>query len=80
MRRKYDNLYGFQLPLMMLVKQAPTAPSGPYHLHVQFLPLQRSATKHKYLASIETGFGTFLADTSPEEMAAQLRKTEPVTG
>jgi UDPglucose--hexose-1-phosphate uridylyltransferase len=80
MRRKYDNLYGFQLPLMMLVKQAPArTDSAPYHLHIQFLPLQRSATKHKYLASIETGFGTFLADTSPEDMAAQLRKTEPVT-
>lgn len=81
MRRKYDNLYGFQLPLMMLVKQAPLPDrTAPYDLHVQFLPLQRSATKHKYLASIETGFGTFLADTSPEEMAAQLRKAEPVVG
>jgi UDPglucose--hexose-1-phosphate uridylyltransferase len=80
-RRKYDNLYGFQLPLMMLVKQAPAAaPDMPYHLHIQFLPLQRSATKHKYLASIETGFGTFLADTSPEDMAAQLRRAEPATG
>jgi UDPglucose--hexose-1-phosphate uridylyltransferase len=79
MRRKYDNLYGFQLPLMMLVKQAPTREhAAPYHFHVQFLPLQRSATKHKYLASIETGFGTFLADTSPEDMAAQLRQTAPV--
>ena len=78
MRRKYDNLYGFQLPLMMLVKQSPTQEHAtPYHLHVQFLPLQRSATKHKYLASIETGFGTFLADTSPEDMAAQLRRAEP---
>jgi UDPglucose--hexose-1-phosphate uridylyltransferase len=78
MRRKYDNLYGFQLPLMMLVKQSPIQEHAtPYHLHVQFLPLQRSATKHKYLASIETGFGTFLADTSPEDMAAQLRCAEP---
>ena len=78
MRRKYDNLYGFQLPLMMLVKQSPTQEHAtPYHLHVQFLPLQRSATKHKYLAAIETGFGTFLADTSPEDMAAQLRRAEP---
>lgn len=78
-RRKYDHLYGFQLPLMMLVKQAPTRDSTvPYDLHVQFLPLQRSATKHKYLASIETGFGTFLADTSPEDMAAKLREIEPV--
>jgi UDPglucose--hexose-1-phosphate uridylyltransferase len=80
-RRKYDNLYGFQLPLMMLVKQAPTRPTDatPYHFHVQFLPLQRSATKHKYLASIETGFGTFLADTSPEDTAATLRAMNPKT-
>jgi UDPglucose--hexose-1-phosphate uridylyltransferase len=77
-RRKYDNLYGFQLPLMMLVKQSPVrAVPTQYHFHVQFLPLQRSATKHKYLASIETGFGSFLADTSPEDMAAKLRDTDP---
>jgi UDPglucose--hexose-1-phosphate uridylyltransferase len=80
-RRKYDNLYGFPLPLMMLVKQAPAKETRrPYHFHIQFLPLQRSATKHKYLASIETGFGTFLADTGPEDMAAKLRETEPVSG
>jgi len=77
-RKKYDNLYGFQLPLMMLVKQAPVKDStAPYHFHIQFLPLQRSATKYKYLASIETGYGTFLADTSPEDMAAKLRELEP---
>jgi UDPglucose--hexose-1-phosphate uridylyltransferase len=80
-RKKYDNLYGFQLPLMMLVKQAPVKDSTtPYHCHIQFLPLQRSATKHKYLASIETGYGTFLADTSPEDMAAKLRVLEPSNG
>jgi UDPglucose--hexose-1-phosphate uridylyltransferase len=74
-RRKYDNLYGFMLPLMMAVKQAPLRdPAAPYHFHIQFLPLQRSATKLKYLATIETGYGTFLADIAPEEMAATLRK------
>ncbi|MBV9302955.1 MAG: galactose-1-phosphate uridylyltransferase [Acidobacteriaceae bacterium] len=79
-RRKYDNLYGFLMPLMMPVKQAPLRePDSPYHFHVQFLPLQRSATKLKYLATIETGFGTFLADTSPENMAENLRRSEPVT-
>ncbi len=79
-RRKYDALYGFLLPLMMTVKQAPLKETDPpYHLHVQFLPLQRSATKLKYLASIETGYGTFLADTAPEEMANNLRQCEPAT-
>ncbi|MBV9612889.1 MAG: galactose-1-phosphate uridylyltransferase [Acidobacteriaceae bacterium] len=80
MRRKYDNLYGFLLPLMMTVRQAPLQqPEAAYHLYVQFLPLQRSRTKLKYLASIETAYGTFLADTAPEEMAENLRKCEPVT-
>jgi UDPglucose--hexose-1-phosphate uridylyltransferase len=79
-RQKYDNLYGFVMPLMMTVKQAPLRESEPpYHLHVQFLPLQRSAAKLKYLASIETAYGTFLADTAPEQMAESLRKSEPVT-
>jgi UDPglucose--hexose-1-phosphate uridylyltransferase len=77
-RRKYDNLYGFMLPLMMAVKQGPLQDqAAPYHFHIQFLPLQRSATKLKYLATIETGFGTFLADIAPEEMAATLRNCEP---
>lgn len=79
-RRKYDALYGFVLPLMMSVRQAPLQQSdAPYHLYVQFMPLQRSATKLKYLATIETGYGTFLADTAPEEMAEILRGREPET-
>ncbi len=79
-RKKYDALYGFVMPLMMIVKQAPLRqPQAPYHLHVEFLPLQRSATKLKYLASIETGYGTFLADTAPEQMAENLRRSEPAT-
>jgi UDPglucose--hexose-1-phosphate uridylyltransferase len=65
---------------MMAVKQAPLRkPEIPYHFHIQFLPLQRAANKLKYLATMETGFGTFLADTAPEEVAEKLRQTEPAT-
>ena len=79
-RQKYDNLYGFILPLMMAVKQGPLrSQEAPYHFHLQFLPLQRSPTKLKYLATIETGYGTFLADTAPEEMAENLRRCAPAT-
>lgn len=79
-RRKYDNLYGFMLPLMMAVKQAPLRMLDlAYHFHIDFLPLQRSPTKLKYLATIETAYGSFLADTAPEEMAEKLRACEPVT-
>jgi UDPglucose--hexose-1-phosphate uridylyltransferase len=73
-RKKYDNLYGFQLPLIMAVRQAPAKGNHPYfHFHIEFLPIQRSATKLKYLAGVETGSGTFLNDTVAEDRADALR-------
>jgi len=73
-RLKYDALYKMQLPLMMVVRQAPVRGEHPYfHFHIEFFPIQRSATKLKYLAGVETGAGTFLADTVPEMRAAELR-------
>jgi UDPglucose--hexose-1-phosphate uridylyltransferase len=85
-RRKYDNLYQHiepadnVLPLMMILRLPPTHGDHPYfHFHVEFLPLQRSAKKLKYLASVETAGGTYLADTKPEERAEELRKAEPIT-
>jgi UDPglucose--hexose-1-phosphate uridylyltransferase len=85
-RKKYDNLYeeiepkDNVLPLMMVVRLPPTRGDHPYfHFHVEFLPLQRSARKLKYLAAVETAAGTYLADTRPEERAEALRKAEPKT-
>jgi UDPglucose--hexose-1-phosphate uridylyltransferase len=73
-RRKYDALYKLQMPLMMVVRQAPVRGEHPYfHFHIEFFPIQRSATKLKYIAGVETGTGTFLADTVPEMRAAELR-------
>jgi UDPglucose--hexose-1-phosphate uridylyltransferase len=78
-RMKYDNLYGFPMPLMMLLRQSPARGDHPYfHFHVDFYPIQRSATKLKYLAGVESGLGTFLNDTVAEEKARELRETEPV--
>ena len=77
-RMKYDNLYGFAMPLMMLVRQSPVKGEHPYfHFHIDFYPIQRSATKLKYLAGVESGAGTFLSDTVAEEKAKELRDTEP---
>lgn len=79
-RRKYDNLFGFPMPLMMLLRQSPVKGQHPYfHFHVEFFPIQRSATKLKYLAGVETGTGTFLNDTEAEERALALRASEPVS-
>lgn len=83
-RRKYDNLYTDRepadtvLPLMMIVRVPPERGDHPYfHFHLEFLPLQRSQKKLKYLAAVETGAGTYLADTRPEERAEALRQAEP---
>jgi UDPglucose--hexose-1-phosphate uridylyltransferase len=76
---KYDRLYGFPMPLMMLLRQAPTHGAHPYfHFHVEFYPIQRSATKLKFLAGIESGAGTFLNDTVAEQQAKILRETPPL--
>jgi UDPglucose--hexose-1-phosphate uridylyltransferase len=78
-RMKYDNLWGFPMPLMMLVRQSPVKGEHRYfHFHIDFYPIQRSATKLKYLAGVESGAGTFLNDTVAEEKARELRETEPV--
>ena len=78
-RMKYDNLYGFPMPLMMLLRQSPVKGEHPYfHFHIDFYPIQRSATKLKYLAAVESGAGTFLNDTVAEQKARELRETEPV--
>ena len=75
MRVKYDKLYGFPLPLMMILRQGPAKGGQPYfHLHVEFFPIQRSATKLKYLAGVESGAGTFLNDTVAEDEARKLRE------
>jgi UDPglucose--hexose-1-phosphate uridylyltransferase len=78
-RMKYDNLFGFPMPLMMILRQRPVKGEHPYaHFHIEFYPIQRSATKLKYLAGVESGAGTFLNDTIPEEKAKLLRETEPI--
>ncbi len=74
--RGYDRLFGFSMPYIMLMHQSPTdGKKHPYHhFHVEFYPPHRSADKIKYLAGCESGAGTFINDTVPEEKAAELRR------
>lgn len=76
--RKYDALFGFSLPYMMVMHQAPTdGKDHPgCHFHIEFYPPHRTATKLKYLAGCESGAGTYINDTLPEEKAAELRGIE----
>jgi UDPglucose--hexose-1-phosphate uridylyltransferase len=74
--RAYDGLFGFPLPYVMSMHQAPTD-DGEHqhvsHLHLEFTPLHRTAQKLKYLAGSELGAGAFINDTAPEDVATRLR-------
>ena len=73
---RYDRLFGFPLPYVMSVHQAPTD-DGDWqplsHFHIEFTPLHRTAQKLKYLAGAELGGGAFLNDVAPEQAAGALR-------
>jgi UDPglucose--hexose-1-phosphate uridylyltransferase len=71
----YDGLWGLPMPYTMSMHQraADGVLRAGDHLHIEFMPMLRSREKQKYLAGVETGAGTFINDTSPEEKAAELR-------
>ena len=79
--RRYDHLWGFELPYMMCVQEAPPPRCGPgaadWHLHVELLPPHRSAGRLKVRASVESALGVFINDTIPEQIASALRSVEP---
>ena len=77
---KYDNLFSFSLPYMMLMHQRPAKDkSGLFHFHIEFYPPYRSRDKLKYLASVESGAGNFINDSHPEDKARELRELPPLS-
>ncbi len=73
----YDRLFGFSLPYMMVMHQAPTDGEdhgGIAHFHIEFYPPNRTADKLKYLAGSETGAGAFVMDALPESTAQTLKE------
>ena len=92
---KYDHLWGFAMPYTMSMHQRPDgrpshagrtagraadgADRAGDHLHIEFAPPYRTRDKLKYLAGIETGAGTFINDTAPEDTARALRAAAPAT-
>lgn len=75
--RAYDALFGFSLPYVMAMHQAPTddgAWQAISHFHIEFTPVHRAADKLKYLAGSELAAGAFVTDLAPEHTAAELRQ------
>ena len=79
---RYENLWGenavYGFPTLMLMQQmSKQAGAERFRFHIELYPLQRSPEKLKYRASIETGTGTFLNDSLPENQAAELQASAP---
>lgn len=68
---RYNGLFGFELPYMMIVLEAP-ADAPDWHLAVEFYPPHRSERLTKVRASVETATLLFVNDTLPEASAARL--------
>jgi UDPglucose--hexose-1-phosphate uridylyltransferase len=74
--RKYDANFSSSFPYVMAFSQAPVDGGDyrEYHMHLLLCPPLRQPGLQKFLAGPETGADTFMADTMPEEKAAELRK------
>jgi UDPglucose--hexose-1-phosphate uridylyltransferase len=72
---RYDNLWQTPFPYILVLHNAPTdGDDHPgFHFHVEFHPPLRKPNLLKHQAGPETGGGSFLSDTWPEEKAAELR-------
>lgn len=70
-----DSVLDRDMPYVMAVHQAPVKSHESFHLHVEFYPMLRDASKMKYAAGVEWGLWTFTYDSSPEVKAAELRKS-----
>jgi UDPglucose--hexose-1-phosphate uridylyltransferase len=77
--RRYNLNFEMSFPYVMSVQQAPVDGNmyATYHLHLSLLPPLRQPGLVKYLSGPEIGGGNFMADTLPEEKAAELRKIDP---
>lgn len=78
--KKYDNLFGFVFPYIMAIHQKPAVEgTDAYsHFHIEFYPPYRTKDKLKYLAGSESGAGTFINGSLPEEKAKELKNTKPL--
>ncbi len=77
--RKLDMNYQMSFPYVMTVMQAPVDGGNydQFRFHIWIQPPFRQPGLIKYLAGPEIGGGNFMADTMPEEKAAELNKIDP---
>ena len=76
--RRYDLNYNMSFPYVLVFFQAPVDGKEypEFHMHIHILPPLRQPGLIKFLAGPELGAGNFMADTMPEDKAAELRKVD----
>ncbi|MFC9897219.1 galactose-1-phosphate uridylyltransferase [Nocardia sp. NPDC127579] len=76
--RRFARRFPAPMPYVAAWNQAPTLKSGvprsDWWLHLQLFSIRRAADKLKYLAGSESGMNVFISDTTPEQVAAELRE------
>lgn len=74
--RKMDMNFNMDFPYVMSVMQSPIDGNAypDFRMHIWLQPPYRQPGLIKYLAGPEIGGGNFMADTMPEDKAAELRK------
>lgn len=76
--RKLDLNAGVTFPYVMSIMQSVVdEPNLDYWMHLHILPPYRAPGLLKYLGGPESTGGTFMADTMPEEKAAELNRFNP---
>lgn len=77
--RKLDMNAGHTFPYVMSAMQGPVKhEKSDYWFHLHLLPPYRAPGLLKYLGGPESSGGTFMADTMPEDKAAELNRWTPV--
>lgn len=71
--RRYDALWGFRLPYVLAVHQAPVGEHPHYPFHLELHPPLRAPGLRKYLAGPEVGGGSVTNESDPDEKAEELR-------
>ena len=71
--RHYDALWGFRLPYVLAVHQAPVGEHPHYPFHLELHPPLRAPGLLKYLAGPEVGGGSMTNESNPDEKAGELR-------
>ena len=71
--RRYDALWGFRLPYVLAVHQAPVGDHPHYPFHLELHPPLRSPGIRKYLAGPEVGGGSMTNESDPDQKAEELR-------